>query len=108
MKCLKYLHQSLPPQLSILRASRLHHMFLGVMSSLPGRRAAAPAAAVPAAPAPRSHGRAPAPRPPPSPTAATAQLGKHGNPAGIVPTAHASPWKEPYAPMAPMYLCCPA
>lgn len=47
MKCHKYLHQSLPPQLSILRASRLHHMFLRVMSSLPGRPAAAPAAAVP-------------------------------------------------------------
>lgn len=37
MQCHKYLQQSLPPQLSILRASRLHHMFLGVMSSLPGR-----------------------------------------------------------------------
>lgn len=60
MKCHKYLHQSLPTQLSNLRASRLHHMFLEVMSSFPGRPAAAPAAAVPLqCPQPRHPPRSP-------------------------------------------------
>lgn len=87
MKCLKYLHQSLRAQLSILRARRLHHP-----SHAPGGDVIAAAAAVPAAPAPPA-GHRPRPR---------------GIPAAFQrerPRPRASPGK---APTAPMYSRCSA
>lgn len=67
MKCHKYLHQSLPAQLSILRGSRLHHMLLGVMSSLPAGRLQLPPPRCRRSAhgsRPATHGRAPGPRQP--------------------------------------------
>lgn len=126
MKCHKYLHQSLPTQLCNLRASRLHHMFLEVMSSFPGWPAAAPAAAVPLqCPQPRHP-----PRSPPRqwwseqrcrrqtcsrrgelnararPKAARHSLASMKYKRAFIPTAHASLLKAWCICIHGTYLCC--